>query len=171
MEFEFRTIHPDEAEEAVRIEAICFLPNEACKREHMIPRIEAASDIFWVAVEKATGQIAGFINGIATNETLFRDEFFTDASQHDPQGINIMICGLDVLPEHRNQGLARALVRSYAEREKGRRKRLVLTCLEKLVPMYLKFGFDDRGISASQWGGEVWHEMEMELGENINTEK
>jgi len=165
MEFEFRTIRKDEAEEAVRIEAICFPPNEACKREHMVPRIEAASDIFWVAMDKETGHIAGFINGIVTNEASFRDEFFTDASLHDPQGENIMICGMDVLPEYRHQGLARELVQSYAEREKGRRKHLVLTCLENLVPTYQKFGFCDLGISASQWGGEEWHEMEMKLGD------
>lgn len=165
MEFEFRTIHRNEAEETIRIEAICFPPNEACKREHMVPRIEAASDVFWVAVDKETGHVAGFINGIATNETSFRDEFFTDASLHDPQGENLMICGLDVLPEYRNHGLARELVQSYAERETNRRKRLVLTCLENLVPMYQKFGFYDLGISASQWGGEEWHEMEMKLGD------
>ena len=73
-------------------------------------------------------------------------------------GKNVMILGLDVLPAFRGMGLARELVRSYAERERG--KRLVLTCLARLVPMYLKFGFRDLGESASVWGGEKWHEME-----------
>lgn len=159
-EFVFRTIRPEEAEEAVRIEAICFPPNEACKREHMIPRIKAAGEYFWVAEERSTGRMAGFINGIATDETAFRDEFFTDASIHNPKGANIMILGLDVLPEYRGKGLARALVNSYAEKFSGRR--LVLTCLERLVPMYEKFGFRDLGMSASVWGGEAWHEMDRE---------
>ena len=159
----FRTIRPDEAEEAAAIESICFPPNEACKREHMIQRIAAAPELFWVAVDPATGHMAGFINGLATNEHAFRDEFFTDASLHDPEGSNILILGLDVLPPYRLQGLGRELVRSFAEKERGRRKRLVLTCLENLVGMYEKFGFRDLGESASVWGGERWHEMEMIL--------
>ncbi len=159
--FEFRTIRQDEADEAVEIETICFPPNEACKREHMIPRIAAAPETFWIAADK--GRIAGFINGIATDEKAFRDEFFTDASLHGPNGRNLMILGLDVRPEYRGFGLGRELVRSFAEHEKGRRDRLVLTCLEHLVPMYLKSGFRDLGLSASVWGGEQWHEMDMTL--------
>ena len=33
--FEFRSIRQEEADEAVRIEQICFPPNEACSEEHM----------------------------------------------------------------------------------------------------------------------------------------
>ena len=33
--------------------------------------------------------------------------FFTNADLHDPAGANIMLLGLDVLPEHQHQGLAR----------------------------------------------------------------
>ncbi len=155
---EFRTIRPEEAEEAVEIETICFPPNEACKREHMIPRIAAASDFFLVAMDRESGRMAGFINGIATEESCFRDEFFTDASLHDPSGRNIMILGLDVRPEYRLRGLGRALAAEYARMHAGRR--LVLTCLERLVSMYEKFGFRDLGESASVWGGEKWHEMD-----------
>jgi len=158
--FVFRTIRQEEAEQAVLIEAICFPPNEMCKREHMLPRIAAAADFFWVAEDRTTGRIAGFINGIATDETAFRDEFFTDASLHNPEGKNIMILGVDVLPEYRGQGLARKLVQSYAMLMQGRR--LVLTCLDRLVPMYTKFGFRDLGDSASVWGGERWHEMDLQ---------
>ncbi|MBQ3705597.1 MAG: GNAT family N-acetyltransferase [Clostridia bacterium] len=157
--FLFRRIREEETEQAAEIETICFPPNEACKREHMISRIAAARDFFWVAEDRHKGKIAGFINGIATNEAAFRDEFFTDASIHDPAGKNIMILGLDVLPAYRGKGLARELVRRYRDRFLDRR--LVLTCLERLVPMYEKFGFRNLGLSASLWGGEHWHEMDM----------
>nr|WP_026496759.1 hypothetical protein [Butyrivibrio sp. WCD3002] len=43
------------------------------------------------------------------------------------------------------------------------RKRLVLTCLEDKIEMYRKFGFTDLGESASVWGGEAWHEMDIVL--------
>ena len=162
--FEFRTVKFEEAVQAAECEAICFPPNEACSQENMIARIKAAGDFFLVAINKETGKIAGFLNGIATNEYAFRDDFFTDPANHDPDGENVMIAGLVVLPEFRGTGLARALVEHYRDRERSRgRKRLVLTCLEEKVGMYQHFGFRDLGESASVWGGEKWHEMDMVL--------
>ena len=79
--FEFRTIRIEETEQAVQIEQICFPPNEACSREYMEERIKAAPELFLVAVDRETGKIAGFLNGLSTMETKFRDEFFTDAMQ------------------------------------------------------------------------------------------
>ena len=160
--FAFRTIKQEEAEQTAEIEMICFPPNEACSREHMIDRVAAAADFFLVAIDKETGKIAGFLNGIATDEDKFRDEFFTDANTHNPNGKSVMLLGLDVLPEYRNQGLARKIVETYCEREKARgRKRLVLTCLDEKVQMYKRMGFRDLGESASVWGGEKWHDMEI----------
>lgn len=75
-----------------------------------------------------------------------------------------MILGLSILPEYRRQGLARELVRQYALKEKkNNREKLILTCLDAKVPMYLDFGFADHGISDSVWGGEVWHEMSLDI--------
>ena len=73
--FVFRTIKPEEAEEAAEVEQVCFPPNEACAREHMIERIAVAPDLFLVAIDQETGKLAGFLNGIATDEQYFRDGF------------------------------------------------------------------------------------------------
>ena len=90
--------------------------------------------------------------------------FFTDASLHKPDGKNIMICGICVLPEYQKQGLARELVYNYCRREGERgRKRLILTCKQEKVKMYGKFGFRDLGEADSDWGGVKWHQMEIEL--------
>ena len=163
--FDFCEINPELTEEVIKIEQLCFSPNEACSPEHMKERIKVASDLFLVARDKENnGKIAGFLNGIATNERKFRDEFFTDESLHDPEGSTVMILGLDVLPEYRKMGLARELVFNYCRKEEERgRKRLVLTCHKEKIKMYRKFGFDDLGESASNWGGEKWHEMEIRL--------
>lgn len=162
--FEFRSIKQEEADEAVRIEQICFPPNEACSEKHMKDRIAAAPELFLVAIDKQTGRMAGFLNGIATAELRFRDEFFTDIKTHEKDAGNIMLLGLDVLPDYRKQGLARELVSRYRQREAERgRKRLVLTCHAVKIEMYGKMGFRDLGMSASRWGGESWHEMEMTL--------
>lgn len=163
--FEFRSIYENEANEAVRIEQICFPPNEACSEKSMKDRIAVAADLFLAAVDRKTGKIAGFLNGIATNEYPFRDEFFTDAGLHVPDGKNIMLLGLDVLPEYRNQGLGREIMRQYIRRERENGRRIViLTCLQSKVEMYKKMGFRDEGISNSTWGGEEWHEMSQVIG-------
>ena len=162
--FELRTIRPEEAETAAEIERICFPPNEACSREHMLERVAVAPETFLVAIDRSAGRMAGFVNGIATDETVFRDEFFTDALLHKPDGRVVMIFGVDVLPEYRMQGLAREMIHSFCRRERERgRRMLVLTCLEDKVKMYAGMGFRDRGESGSSWGGERWHEMDILL--------
>lgn len=164
--FEFRNIRPEETDQAVMIEQICFPPNEACSEAHMRERIEKAPELFLVAEEKESGKIAGFLNGLSTNEETFRDEFFTDADLYEPEGKNVMLLGLDVLPEYCGQGLARELVGQYRMRErKNGREALILTCLQAKVEMYKRMGFCDRGIANSSWGGEQWHEMSCMTGE------
>ena len=158
--FLFRSILPEEADQAARIEEICFPPNEACSEKMMKERVAKAPELFLVAVDKQSGRIAGFLNGLSTNERIFRDEFFTDAELYDPDGKNVMLLGLDVLPEYRMQGLAREIMLQYLRREHGRgRERVILTCLSSKVKMYEKMGFEDMGTAQSSWGGEQWHEM------------
>ena len=138
--FEFRCIRPEETQQAIEIEQICFPPNEACSPKSLTERIKATAE-------------------------TFRDEFFTDISLSNPEGKNIMLLGLDVRPEYRMQGLGRELVSRYCQKEaqKGRKK-LFLTCLDEKVKMYEKFGFTDLGQANSTWGGEAWHAMSIEIG-------
>ena len=158
--FEFRNIRFDEALQTAEIERICFPPNEACSEKMMVERVNRAPEYFLVSVDRATGRIAGFLNGLATDESTFRDEFFTDAGLHDPQGKTVMLLGLDVLPEYRRQGLASELMRRYLAIQKERgKKKVLLTCLDAKVEMYKKMGFQDDGMADSSWGGEAWHEM------------
>lgn len=162
--FEFRDILPEEAAEAASIEKICFPPNEACSENMIKERAAVAPDLFLVAVDKETGKMAGFLNGLSTNEYSFRDEFFTNANLHDPAGSNIMLLGLDVLPEYRGQGLGKEIMFQYLRREWERdRKMVILTCLENKVKMYKKMGFTNQGLAESSWGGEQWMEMNYVL--------
>lgn len=162
--FEFRNIRQEEAPQAVRIEQVCFPPNEACSEAMMLQRIAKAPELFLVAVDRSTGKIAGFLNGLSTDEASFRDEFFTNADLYDPAGKNVMLLGLDVLPEYRRQGLASELMGRYLQREQENgRCVILLTCLEEKVEMYQKMGFRDDGMADSSWGGEKWHEMSCAL--------
>ena len=162
--FQFRNILPEEADQAARIEEICFPPNEACSEKMMRERVLTAPELFLVAIDRQSGKMAGFLNGLSTEESVFRDEFFTDAMLYDPAGRNVMLLGLDVLPEYRGQGLARAIMFQYLRRERERGgEAAILTCLDSKVKMYEKMGFEDRGIAQSSWGGEQWHEMICKL--------
>ena len=136
--FEFRCIRPEETQQAIEIEQICFPPNEACSPKSLTERIKATAETFLVA---------------------------EDNSLSNPEGKNIMLLGLDVRPEYRMQGLGRELVSRYCQKEaqKGRKK-LFLTCLDEKVKMYEKFGFIDLGQANSTWGGEAWHAMSIEIG-------
>lgn len=162
--YEFRNIRPEEGEEAADIEQICFPPNEACSREMMNERAKNVPEFFLVAMDRETGRMAGFLTGLATAETVFKDEFFMNTSLNDPQGKNIMLLSLNVRPEYRGQGLARELMSVYMRRERANgRSCLYLTCLDDKVKMYRKMGYKDLGISGSTWGGDVWHDMVYEL--------
>ena len=90
----------------------------------MCDRVRDISELFLVAVDKGNGKIAGFLNGLATDEPKLRDEFFTDAGLRDPNGKNIMLLGLDVLPEYRRaRTCKRTGCRVFAERTGERAQR------------------------------------------------
>ena len=162
--FELRNIGLDETDQAIEIETICFPPNEACSPKNMKDRISVAADYFLVAVDKSTGKIAGFLNGVCSDDEKFKDEFFTNANEHDPSGKNVMLTGLDVLPEYRKKGLASYIMKTYVENQKDNgKKTLYLTCLEEKVEMYKKMGFENNGFADSSWGGEAWYEMILSL--------
>ena len=108
--FEFRCIRPEETQQAIEIEQICFPPNEACSPKSLTERIKATAETFLVAEDKETGKLAAFLNGVPTDEEAFRDEFFTDISLSNPEGKNIMLLGLDVRPEYRMKGLGLSLI-------------------------------------------------------------
>ena len=64
--FEFRTIEPEEIEEAIAIEQICFPPNEACSAEAMRARVKVAADLFLVAIDRDNGKMAGVFHRCGT---------------------------------------------------------------------------------------------------------
>ena len=172
--FEFRTIDPNNVEEVdhtIYMEDVCMPPGEGCTREEILDRVYAAPEFFLLAVEKETGKIAGYVNGVATNESVIRDEFFSKGGKlHDPDGSTIMLVSLVVMPQYRGLGLGREIMRVYAEREKAKgRKRMILTCVEKNIKMYEKFGYRLLGVSQSVYGGAVWYDMDIFLDEDEET--
>ena len=73
-----------------------------------------------------------------------------------------MIFGVNTLPKYRRQGVAAALLeRAISDARTQGRKGLVLTCKDKLVHYYAKFGFVSEGVSGSTHGSAVWYQMRL----------
>ena len=103
-----------------------------------------------------------FVNGMATDTPHLEDEMYENASLHNEKGAWQMIFGVDTHPDFRKKGYAgQALMAMIEDARKAGRKGLVLTCKDRLVHYYARFGFVDEGISDSEHGGVVWHEMRL----------
>ena len=162
MEVCIRKVKPEDLDAVTRVEAVCFPEAEAAPRESFRQRISTFPDSFFVA--EKDGEIIGFINGCATDSRVIFDEMFADASHHRKDGIYQSIFGLDVIPEYQHQGLASRLMEHLIEdaREKGR-KGLTLTCKDRLIDFYERFGYKNLGLSQSVHGGAVWYDMILEF--------
>lgn len=162
MEVCIRKVKPEDLDAVTRVEAVCFPEAEAAPRESFQQRISTFPDSFFVA--EKDGEIIGFINGCATDSRVIFDEMFADASHHREDGIYQSIFGLDVIPEYQHQGLASRLMEHLIEdaREKGR-KGLTLTCKDRLIGFYERFGYKNLGLSQSVHGGAVWYDMILEF--------
>ena len=163
MEYIIRQARPEDLDQVAEVERICFPEAEAAGRESLRLRIQAFPESFLVAEEQG-GTIIGFINGAVTDKKTISDDMFEDAGLHKEDGAYQSIFGLDVLPQYRRQGIAAALMEGLirSAEEKGR-KGLILTCKERLIPYYGKFGYRNMGVSESVHGGAVWYDMIMEF--------
>lgn len=107
-------------------------------------------------------KLIGFVDGMVTDRADLIDDLYAQASLHDEQGAWQMIFGVNTLPEYRRQGVAAALLeRAIDDARTQGRKGLVLTCKDKLVHYYAKFGFVSEGVSVSTHGGAVWYQMRL----------
>lgn len=142
------------------IEAECFPAAEAAPREAFEARLAVYPNHFWVLEDE--GKIVSFVNGMVTDEAKLRDEMYENAALHTESGAWQMIFGVNTLPAYRRRGLAELVLRRCIHDAKTQgRKGVVLTCKDKLVHYYEKFGFISEGVSQSTHGGVVWYDMRL----------
>ena len=100
------------------------------------------------------------MDGFVTDKPDLTDEMYERAEMHDENGAWQMIFGVNTIPAYRKHGYAGQLLQCAIEdaRKQGR-KGLVLTCKEKLIAYYAKFGFVNEGISESMHGNVTWYQM------------
>ena len=157
---QIRTAVPADLQGIVNIEAECFPAAEAATEASLSGRLAFYPNHFWVQLDG--DRMIGFINGMVTDEPDLRDEMYEDASLHNENGAWQMIFGVDTIPEYRCRGCAAALLNHVICEAKAQgRKGLVLTCKDKLVHYYAKFGFVSEGVSGSTHGNVVWYQMRL----------
>ena len=158
MDSKIRRVSIEDLDAVTEVEAICFPEAEAATKASFEQRIKTFPESFFVA--EIDGKIIGFINGCIINETAIYDELFTDAALHIPNGDYQTIFGLDVILDYRNQGIAAQLMNHLINVSRlAGRKGVILTCKEKLIHYYSKFGFENKGVSKSEHGGSKWYDM------------
>ncbi|WP_425060238.1 hypothetical protein SCACP_09100 [Sporomusa carbonis] len=161
-EVTIRGVRPEDLDRIAEIEAICFPATEAAPREAFKERIAAFPESFLVA--EADGIVIGFINGCVTNSPVIYDELFHSTQHHIPDGKNLTVFGLNVIPEYRRQGIAAQLMNHFIQLAKNTgRNSVILTCKDRLVHYYESFGYVNNGISKSTHGGAQWFDMTLTL--------
>ena len=143
------------------VESECFPAAEAATKEEFRERLESYADHFLLMFDGE--KLAAFIDGFVTDEPDLTDQMYENAAMHSEIGKWQMIFGVNTLPEYRRRGLAGALINEMiAEARRQGRDGLVLTCKDRLVHYYAKFGFLNEGVSGkSTHGGAVWNQMRL----------
>lgn len=162
MNIKIRQVSIKDLDSVAEVEASCFPEAEAATKSSLKERIKKFPESFFVA--ELEGKIIGFINGCIINGTVIYDELYKDSTLHVPNGDYQTIFGIDVIPEYRNRGIAAQLMNYMIEVSKDAgRKGVILTCKEKLIHYYMKFGYKNKGISESVHGGAEWYDMILEF--------
>lgn len=143
------------------VESECFPAAEAATKEEFRERLESYADHFLLMFDGE--KLAAFIDGFVTDEPDLTDQMYENAAMHSESGKWQMIFGVNTLPEYRRRGLAGTLINEMiAEAKRQGRDGLVLTCKDRLVHYYAKFGFLNEGVSGkSTHGGAVWNQMRL----------
>ncbi|MCC6094237.1 MAG: GNAT family N-acetyltransferase [Eubacterium sp.] len=156
-----RTATMRDLDAVTAVEAECFPAAEAATKEEFAQRLKYYGNHFWLMFDGT--KLIAFVDGFVTNESDLTDEMYEKAEMHDEKGAWQMIFGVNTIPEYRKHGYAGQLIEHaiHDAKEQGR-KGLVLTCKDRLVHFYAKFGFVDEGISEkSIHGGVAWHQMRL----------
>ena len=162
MKLEFRLAKYENIEEIYSVETRCFPIENQVEKQYYEDALKTYPEHFILLY--ADDVLAGFINAIPTNEEILLDSMLEDVSDFAKDGKNLVIVGLMVLSDYRGKGFAAKLMNELikmAENEK--KKKIILTCLDVLVPFYKKFGYIYEGVSDSKLGGNTWYQMYLPI--------
>lgn len=157
---QIRTATIQDLDALANVENECFPAAEAASREDIKARLEVYVNHFWLLYDD--DKLVGFVDGMVTDEPDLSDEMYEDATMHNENGAWQMIFGVNTIPSYRRKGCAAMLLeRAIADAKAQGRKGLVLTCKDRLIHYYAKFGFVNEGISKSVHGNVTWYQMRL----------
>lgn len=157
---QIRTATISDLDAVANVEAECFPPAEAATRESFAERLKCYGNHFWLMFDG--DKLISFVDGFVTDEPDLTDAMYEDAAMHNENGKWQMIFGVNTIPSYRKHGYAGGLIQKLIDDSKAQgRKGVVLTCKDKLVNYYAKFGFVNEGVSNSVHGGVVWYQMRL----------
>ena len=140
------------------IEQLCFPESEAASLASFKARFAVFPECFFVL--EIDGVIVGHINGCIYHSPDLPDELYSNPSMHCPDGKYQTVFGLAVDPEYQRNGYASLLTKHLIDVSKQKEHLgMVLTCKDKLIPLYQSLGFVCQGASASSHGGASWNDM------------
>ncbi len=155
-----RTAGIKDLDAVTAVEAECFPAAEAAPREEFEKRLEHYGNHFLLMFDE--DKLVAFVDGFVTDEKDLTDEMYERADMHNESGAWQMIFGVNTIPSCRNKGYAgRLLERMIDDALEQGRKGLVLTCKDRLIHYYAKFGFKNEGVSESVHGNVVWYQMRL----------
>ena len=155
-----RTATIEDLDAVTTVEAECFPPSEAATRADFEHRLSHYGDHFWLMFDES--KLIAFVDGMVTDAADLTDEMYERAELHKESGAWQMIFGVNTIPEYRKHGYAGDLIkRAISDAKAQGRKGLVLTCKDKLIHFYAKFGFVNEGVSASVHGNVTWYQMRL----------
>jgi len=147
------------------VEAECFPSAEAATAEQFSDRLKHYAEHFLLMFED--DRLIAFVDGFVTDERDLTDEMYENAAMHDENGKWQMLFGVNTIPAYRRKGCAGELIGRFITiaREQGRMG-VVLTCKDRLIRYYEKFGFVNEGLTAkSTHGGAEWYQMRLTFEE------
>ena len=155
-----RTATIEDLDAVTTVEAECFPPSEAATSADFEHRLSHYGDHFWLMFDES--KLIAFVDGMVTDAADLTDEMYERAELHKESGAWQMIFGVNTIPEYRKHGYAGDLIkRAISDAKAQGRKGLVLTCKDKLIHYYAKFGFVNEGVSASVHGNVTWYQMRL----------
>ena len=155
-----RTATIEDLDAVTTVEAECFPPSEAATHADFEHRLSHYGDHFWLMFDES--KLIAFVDGMVTDAADLTDEMYERAELHKESGAWQMIFGVNTIPEYRKHGYAGDLIkRAISDAKAQGRKGLVLTCKDKLIHYYAKFGFVNEGVSASVHGNVTWYQMRL----------
>lgn len=157
-----RNVVPADLEACFLVEVSGFPEEEAASKETIRLRIDMFTQGFLVA--ELDGRVVGMLNSASTDKDDISDEELKQLIGHDPDGKNMVVFALAVLPEYRGQGIARQLMARFVkDARKLGKENVLLMCKQRLITYYQSMDFEHTGLSKSTHGGAEWHEMRLKL--------